>query len=277
MGASLSSVSSEKHPFNCFIFQPPNIKPENAGKLNTHNLVIESASGEVPVFHCADESKPAFDRRCIIFSHGNAADLQSVKEYESLHILTGIDVIAYDYNGYGYTRIDPTKKPHQNACVDNLAGVVSYCTIYGYEPHNIILLGQSIGSGVVMNYAYKYQGTYGRIILMSPMKSIATLGENYVGSTLSNSVPRFCDLFTSYKYVESVETPIFIIHGTKDTLIPVKHGQFLYETHKQIMRRKGLSHRVYPALWIENAEHNDVINYMGWEGFCGHIKKFCDF
>ncbi len=273
----MSLVSSETHPLNSIIFHPPNIKPERANKLNTHNIVVESASGEVPVFHCANESKPVSERKCIIFSHGNATDLQTIQEYKNLHVFTGIDVIAYDYNGYGYTRIDPTKKPHQKACVDNLAGVVSYCTIYGYEPHNIILLGHSIGTGVVMNYGYKYKGTYGRIILISPMKSIVTLGENYVGSTLFRYIPRLCDLFTSHKYIETVETPVFIIHGTNDTLIPVKHGRFLYETHFNMMKKKGLIHRVYPPLWIENADHNDIFDHLGWKKFCEHIKKFATF
>jgi len=141
----------------------------------------------------------------------------------------------YDYIGYGLSRGSPTEE----GCYRSMEAVMRYVTYeLGIKTDNIYLIGESLGTGVVVDYMYKNQWT-GPTILVSPYKSIARV-------VLDSSLTYPFDKFMSLDKIKNIKAPIKIIHGTADNVINISHAVKLYD---------NLINKKFKPLWITDAGH----------------------
>ena len=68
--------------------------------------------------------------------------------------------------------------------------------------------------------------------------------------------------------VEKIKSPVFIMHGTKDCVIPVGHGKAIYGKIKETCQG------TVGPLWLEGKGHNDIF-YEDWE-ILRSLKEFID-
>merc|ERR1719422_672398 len=59
------------------------------------------------------------------------------------------------------------------------------------------------------------------------------------------------DVFCNIDKICKVRCPVFIIHGTRDEIVPCSHGQELYE--KCIMEGRNVD-----AYFVDGADHNNL-------------------
>lgn len=127
-----------------------------------------------------------------------------------------MNVLCPEYPSYGiYTQKDDSLTMDE-AIMEDAKQVLKYAqTKLNYNIENIILVGRSLGTGVVAQLAseYKIKGS----ILISPYTTIREVAQNMVGSFLAMVVP---DAFRSIDYVDMIRSPILFIHGEADALIP---------------------------------------------------------
>merc|ERR1711948_226978 len=74
------------------------------------------------------------------------------------------------------------------------------------------------------------------------------------------------DKFTNIDKISSVCCPVFIIHGTRDEIVPCWHGQAINE----VANRKGIS---YAPFIVQGADHNGLESHAG-DAFVQQIQKF---
>jgi dipeptidyl aminopeptidase/acylaminoacyl peptidase len=73
------------------------------------------------------------------------------------------------------------------------------------------------------------------------------------------------DFFPNIDLVNSINCPIFIIHGTKDKVIPISHGQQMY----------GNSKKKYTPWFVENGGHNNIDRSLKFKGkYYEEMKNF---
>eukprot|EP00954_Amorphochlora_amoebiformis_P020334 1338631-Amorphochlora_amoeboformis.AAC.3 len=84
-------------------------------------------------------------KNTIIYSHGNATDV-GMQSYgaESLVVACRVNVLFYDYTGYGFS--SKLGKPSHNDIGADAEAAYQYLIKQGVLPENIILYGQSLGS-----------------------------------------------------------------------------------------------------------------------------------
>ncbi|TIB74965.1 hypothetical protein E3Q23_02547 [Wallemia mellicola] len=102
----------------------------------------------------------------VIFAHGNAATraMQGrVATVNQLSTKLDANVIAFDYRGFG----DSTGLPSEDGLTLDASAAYEYAISRGAVPENIVLLGQSLGTGVMSNFAKKLsdQGEYASLYL----------------------------------------------------------------------------------------------------------------
>jgi fermentation-respiration switch protein FrsA (DUF1100 family) len=174
-------------------------------------------------------------RYTILFSHGNAEDLFFVYPFLQLLEQHGFAVFAYDYPGYGKTPGKPTEaNTYQaiNAAYDYLTSQLNV------PPSSIIIYGRSVGAGPSIELARNKR--IGGLILESPFVSAFRVYTKW---------PMFpFDRYRNLSKIPEVRAPILLIHGTHDSVIPLWHGQKIYDAIKSPKQ----------AYWVENASHNDV-------------------
>eukprot|EP00913_Durusdinium_trenchii_P007835 g7353.t1 len=81
------------------------------------------------------------------------------------------------------------------------------------------------------------------------------------------------DIFTNIDKIGDVCCPVFVIHGTRDEIVPVWHGQALHE----MCVKKGIA---YEAYVVEGGDHNnlEMQDSMLWAGdvFYERVARFLE-
>ena len=209
-----------------FIFQPP----PKAAQPPANSFYIPTAAGRINTIYVT----PPHPIATILYSHGNAADLTHLLPL--IHSLKqqGYAVLAYDYNGYGYSAGTASEK---NCYLDAMASYQYLRHKLNTPPQKIILLAHSLGTGVAVDLATHVR--FAGLILKSPLLSAYRV-------VTFHSWPLFpFDRFNNASKIQQVHRPLLIIHGTADKVIPVYHGLRLYQLAnqpKQLILVKGAGH-----------------------------------
>lgn len=72
------------------------------------------------------------------------------------------------------------------------------------------------------------------------------------------------DKFPNIDRVKNINCPIFVIHGTRDEIVPFYHAE---ELHKK-------SKFKHPPLYVDGAGHNNVEKYAG--DLLDKVKEFLE-
>ena len=121
-------------------------------------------------------------------------------------------------------------------------------------------MGRSIGSGPTVNLAAKKPCC--GVILVTPFMSAAKV-------VLDSSLVYPIDFFRNADAILEINAPIKIIHGTEDSVIPLKHGKQLYK----MIKSKG---KPYKATWIKNADHNDLDDFPEYLRCIDEFMMYCE-
>lgn len=109
-----------------------------------------------------------------------------------------------------------------------------------------MLYGRSIGSGPSCYLAAKtaLRGQpVAALILHSAFTSVFRLVVD-----LSFTLPT--DKFTNIDRISKIGCPALVLHGTEDSIVPIKHGRKLFQALP--------NHHAAESLWIEGMGHNDI-------------------
>ena len=223
------------------------------------NEVVYMAS-EVPVTRISSATED--DARCgadvtVVYSHGNAVDAGEVAPFaRKLSQLLRCRVVTYDYSGYGESRGEPSVA---DTCADVEAVVEAVMRAYGLRREEIILLGQSIGSGPTCHLASKceqqFGESFGAVVLVSPLLSALSVVSAQNAWCTPAKVFKRMDVYKNYQVVKNIKCPILLIHGDRDDVVPASHGAALWE-----LVRKNAKHGdvVLEPYWIHGAGHDDT-------------------
>ncbi len=189
---------------------------------------------------------PITRRKLILYSHGNGSDMGGFDHFLSTLVqeLKDVDIVAYDYPGYGLS----PGIPSEQGCVDAIDTVYQYLIKKGYMSHNILLYGMSIGTGPTISLAVKYSGSkFIGCILQSPYTTVIGVASSVAEYTCS-----YANIFKTIDIIDQVTTPVTLIHGMKDTIIPHRHAIALDKCLKKAQKPSEL-------ISIPAAGHNDII------------------
>ena len=95
----------------------------------------------------------------------------------------------------------------------------------GIENKNIILYGESLGTGVATELGQ--DNSFAGIVLESPFTSIADAAKIYYPYLPIDLLIK--DRYDSLKKIKNINIPILIMHGKKDDVVPFKMGVELFE------------------------------------------------
>uniref|UniRef100_A0A2N9EUI3 Serine aminopeptidase S33 domain-containing protein n=1 Tax=Fagus sylvatica TaxID=28930 RepID=A0A2N9EUI3_FAGSY len=184
----------------------------------------------------------------LLYSHGNAADLgQMFHIFTELSLHLGVNVMGYDYSGYGQSSGKPSE---QDTYADIEAAYKCLEETYGVKEEDIILYGQSVGSGPALELAIRLPRLRA-VILHSPILS---------GLRVMYPVKRtfWFDIYKNIDKISLVNCPVL---GTEDEVVDFSHGKQLWELCKE----------KYEPLWLKGGNHCNLELYPE---YLRHLRKF---
>ena len=187
------------------------------------------------------------DDLCLIFFHGNADNISIRLPKVQKWIERGISVLLVDYRGYGQS--EGEIKHGDNLYQDARAAYRSLHDTKGYGPSEIILYGESIGSVPTVELAT--QERFRAVILEAPLTSLKELAKQHYGWVPDILLKDF--QFNNESKIGRLKSPLFILHGTEDEIVPVSMGKRLFDEAPEPKN----------FFEIKGAHHNDIDSVGG--------------
>lgn len=187
----------------------------------------------------------------IIYFHGNAGNLDRWGQVVYPYVDLGYDVVIVDYRGYGKS----TGKRTEVNLFSDAQAIYDYCKKIIPE-ERITIFGRSLGTAMATHLAGNNHPH--KLILETPFYSLQSLAQNVVPIYPSGLLLRFP--FKSNEYIQKVNCPIYIFHGTEDEVVPYGQAEKLFKVVKEPL---GTFYT------IEGAGHNNLIDF---EKFRAAIK-----
>lgn len=192
------------------------------------------------------------DRPLIIFFHGNGGNRRH--RIDDVDFLTqlGAEVLLFDYRGYG----DNPGQPSETGLLNDARAIWKFATEdLQVPPEDIILFGESLGGGVAIQLAAELSrsGTNARgIIIRSSFTSLVDVAAYHYPLLPVRWV--LWDRFESTRAIPDVQSPILMLHGDQDRIVPLSFGKKLFaaappQSANKIPKRLTI---------LEGADHNDI-------------------
>jgi hypothetical protein len=218
---------------DALIFQPPPASYQDSSAI----LKLKSQTGAtISAVYLPNPSS----RYTLLFSHGNAEDLGQLVPLFQVLQNQGFAVFAYDYQGYGTSQGRPSE---QNTYQDIEAAYTYLTQTLKMPADRIIAHGRSVGSGPTVKLAAQH-----------PLAGVIL--ESAFISTFRVVIPWPLfpfDKFPNLAKIQHLRSPLLVIHGTADQVVPFWHGQTLYQQSPEPKQH----------FWVEGAGHNDLIAVAG--------------
>ena len=209
----------------------------------------------------------AQERPLVIVFPGNAGN-RMMREY-LLHALgsVGADAMIFDYRGYG----DNAGKPSEANMVRDARAIWKFATEeLKVAPGRIVLYGESLGGGVATRLASDLcsEGIEpGGLILQATFNSLVDAGGHHFPYLPVSLV--LIDRFPSDQRIAKVTCPVLQIHGEKDSIVPLRLGQKLFDAAPG----KSSNGTLKCQCLLPNTDHNDVYG-MDRRLVIDALKKF---
>jgi fermentation-respiration switch protein FrsA (DUF1100 family) len=134
------------------------------------------------------------------------------------------------------------------------------CLLENYPEQHIIVYGRSIGSGFATKLASENKPRY--LILDAPYYSFLKVVERFLPILPVRIVLRFH--LRVDKWIRYVNCHTYIIHGTKDMLIPIRHSERLQNVNPSkitLIRIHGGGHNNLPTFDEYHNLVRDILKY----------------
>ena len=159
--------------------------------------------------------------KTILFFHGNAGSLEN-RTYKLSHFKNlNVNFLIIAWRGFSGNK----GKPNEKGLYEDAESAVRWLKLKGITEKNIILYGESLGTGVAIEIAQNKN--YAGIILESPFTSMIDMGKKYYPFFPVRFLLK--DKFESYKKITNISAPVLIIHGKVDKIVPFAMGKKMYE------------------------------------------------
>jgi len=199
------------------------------------NLPVEGGNLNILQF------KPPFTRKGIVlFFHGNMANTEHYNQYPFLFTRNGYEVCMMDYPGFGKSTGKRSETIIERQSMLLYERAIKLC-----PANDIMVYGKSIGTGVASWLAASTK--IKRLILETPYYSIRALAHYYF--------PIYPAYLTRYafpvnEYLQKINSPITLLHGTDDEVIPYKQAL-------QLTKEKPGAQ----LITIPNGKHNNLFSF----------------
>ena len=191
----------------------------------------------------------------ILYFHGNTRSIKGWAKYARDFYRYQYDVVLVDYRGFGKS----TGRRSEKEMLTDMQFVYDTLSVQYHEEH-ILVYGRSMGSGFATKIAADNNPRY--LILDSPYYSFKKVAERYLPILPHRWLLRY-HLRTD-RWIKKVHCHTYIIHGTRDWLIPISHSAKL----------QHLNPDKITLIRIEGGGHNNLPSFPEYHNFIRDILQY---
>jgi hypothetical protein len=202
------------------LYFPDRSRPELAGlaQLGVREVRLTTADG---LSLLSWYLLPREGRPVIFYLHGNGGNIGYRGDRMRRFAREGYGVLMLEYRGYGGNPGAPT----ETGLYEDARAGFDFLQGEAITAGRLVLYGESLGSGVAVQMATEQQ--IAALILESPFTSIAAVAQYHYPFMPAGRL--IWDRYDSLSRIGRVTAPILILRGGRDTVVPPRFSQTLYE------------------------------------------------
>ncbi|MFN3077303.1 MAG: alpha/beta hydrolase [Alphaproteobacteria bacterium] len=233
-----------------YVPHPIMTSPQKAGVPEMSELVLHTVDGLALTSWYA----PARDGQpTVIYCHGNAGNIATRAFKVRPFLDRGYGVLLVGYRGYGG---NPGAPSEDGLHMDAMAGV-QHLKASGIPLTRVLYYGESLGSGVAVRLAAESEPP-GALVLEAPYTSTVDVARGTYWFLPVKQIMK--DRYESVARIGRIGTPLLVLHGEKDGVVPVELGRQLFAAAAEPKE----------AVYFEDGGHVDLFDR-------GAIPKIFDF
>lgn len=223
------------------LFYPRPAQPGGSRLVNTHDGTIP-VDDNVVLGYRLYAHQP--DAPVLLYFHGNGEIASDHDFFADQYRQIGLSLLVVDYRGYGWS----TGTPKVSTLLSDVDGVMTALPNLlqnaDLSDHTLLVMGRSLGSAPAIHAARTYPDRFTGIIIESGFsRAVRLLGRLGLPRVITNHLS---DPVGNDRKLAEIDLPLLVIHGEQDMLLPVTHGQELYDAspaaYKRILRVQGAGH-----------------------------------
>lgn len=165
----------------------------------------------------------------VLVSHGNAGSIELRIELAQAFLELGWSVLLYDYRGYGKSAGQPDE---EGTYRDAEAAYEHLTAVEGFSPERIVLHGESLGAAVGIELGRRRPCA--AVIGESAFTSLPDVGAKAYPFLPVRWLARF--RYDNLGKIAELGVPLLLIHSPADEIVPVEHGQRLFDAAREPKR-----------------------------------------
>ncbi|WP_378173361.1 alpha/beta hydrolase [Aquimarina sp. SS2-1] len=234
------------------IFQPKKLSQEYIFEFEYpfEEIFIETNDGERLNAIYFKNKNP---KGVILYFHGNKGCLSKWGNITSFFAKKEYDVIVMDYRGYGKSTGAITE---ENLYAD--AQLFYDYVLEKYAEDQIVVYGRSLGTAIATKVASTNKPR--NLVLETPYNTMEEVTSHWLPIFPVKQILQF--RFPSNQFIQKVQCPITIFHGTKDGVIPYGSAKRLFESIPISNKR---------MITIEGGSHNDLMKFDKYTKTIGEV------
>ena len=163
--------------------------------------------------------------KTILFLHGNAGSLENrihkINHFKDMNI----NFLLLAWRGFNGNKGSPTEK----GLYEDARSAIKWLNSKGVKEDHIIIYGESLGTAIATEIAQ--HKNFAGVILESPFTSMIDAGKNVYPYLPVRLLLK--DKYESDKKIKNINSPILIMHGKVDNIVPFYMGKKMYELANQ--------------------------------------------
>ncbi|MBS1973777.1 MAG: alpha/beta hydrolase, partial [Bacteroidetes bacterium] len=190
----------------------------------------------------------------VFYLHGNTRSIKGWAKYAQDFYRYNYDVVLVDYRGFGKS----TGKRSEKELIGDLQFVYNKLCLQCSE-ERLVVYGRSIGSGFAAKTASLNNPRY--LILDAPYYNFQKVVERFLPFLPVRYVLRYT--LRTDRWIKQVKCHTYIIHGTKDWIIPIRQSENLQK----------LNPGKITLIRIYGGGHNNLPSFPEYHNFIRDILK----
>ena len=210
--------------------------PQALGLSGVTQERLKTPDGETIVLWYAP-ARPG--KPTVLFYHGNGGEISGRHERFAYLQSQGLGVMFVSYRGYGAS----TGTISEKGIITDALTAYDVLRAKGVPPDEIMLLGESLGTGVAIQVAA--QRPVAAVALEAPYTATVDIAADIYWWLPVRLLMK--DQFRSRDYIGRVKVPLLIQHGDADHIVPFAQGQALFamaNEPKQLVTIPGGTHDI---------------------------------
>jgi fermentation-respiration switch protein FrsA (DUF1100 family) len=223
------------------VFRPDTAAVQWFNPADPRTVDVTFRSSDGPLIHAWWLPPERPDDGAFLVAGGNGGNLCYRGTLAAdLRRVTGAGVLLFDYPGYGKSE----GKPSEAGCYAAGEAAHHWLTTDAKVPENrVVLLGESLGGGSAVELATRHD--HRALVLLYTFTTLPAAAKHHYPYLPTHWLMR--TRFDNLSKIGRCRRPVFIAHGTADTIVPFPQGEALFAAAnepKEFFRMEGVGHGI---------------------------------